>query len=61
MAPKSFVGVRLSDDVLERVDAVVERIRLEQAGLEVNRGGVTRMLVIKGLEAIEQQKPARKR
>jgi hypothetical protein len=52
---KTHVGVRLEGTMLAKVDAFAERMSKEM-GLEVNRAMALRLLVSKGLEAIEQTK-----
>ncbi len=53
MTPTHASHLRLSDELLERIDRQVERIRREQDGLKVSRADVIRMLLEKALDAIE--------
>ena len=56
---KKFTAVRLPLDTLERVDAYGQRLRREQPGLDVNQAVALRLLIAKGLEAVEE-KPKKK-
>jgi predicted DNA-binding protein len=59
MIQKRQTGLRLPEELLERVDAFAERLQKERPGLEVNRASAIRMLVTMGLEVAEQKKPKR--
>lgn len=60
------VAVRMTPDLLKRLDAHVERMREAQPGLEPNRADAIRVLLAEGLEQAEasnnmkrkRQKPA---
>jgi predicted DNA-binding protein len=57
MVQKQQTGIRLPDELFARIDAYAERLRKEQPGLEVNRAMAIRLLITKGLDAVEQKKP----
>ena len=61
MAEAKPVLVRLPDDVLVRVEAQRHRLRL--TGLTPSLSAVIKMLIVRGLEAVEAeaQPPTRKR
>ena len=56
MANMLQTGIRLPEDMLERIDAFAARVQKEQPGLEVTRAVAIRMLIALGLEAAEGQK-----
>lgn len=47
------VAIRMTPDLLERLDAHVERMREAQPGLEPNRADAIRVLLAQGLEQAE--------
>ena len=49
------VYVRLDDATLARIDRFLEQLSAQQPGLNPNRSDAIRVLVHRGLEAIEQQ------
>jgi hypothetical protein len=55
MALKPFLGLRISPELLARIDAYAARVRSEQGGLEVERSAVIRLLIAKGLEVVEKE------
>jgi hypothetical protein len=50
------VPVRIPDPLLARIDAHRERLR-KQTGLEPSRSEVVKMLVARGLDAVEAEAP----
>lgn len=63
VAISRVVPVRLPDPLLARVDAHRERLK-QQTGLEPSRSEVVKLLVQRGLDAVEaeaQPQPPRKR
>ena len=61
MANTTQYTFRLSDELIERLDAYAGRLS-EETGLEVNRADVVKRLLTKGLEAVEKpKKPALKK
>jgi hypothetical protein len=59
MTAKKHTGVRIDDDIIERVEAYAARMTKE-TGIEVNRATALRALLVKGLEVVEHQ-PRRKK
>lgn len=55
MAKTPITTLRLSEDVLVRVDAYAARVMAE-TGVEVNRTAAIRALLVAGLEAKEKGK-----
>lgn len=55
MANTTQYTFRLTDELIERLDAYAERLS-EETGLEVNRAAVVKRLLTKGLEAVEKPK-----
>jgi len=55
MAKTPITTLRLSEDVLARVDAYAARVQAE-TGVEVNRTAALRALVLAGLEVKEKGK-----
>ncbi|MBJ2210336.1 hypothetical protein JFT33_27505 [Pseudomonas carnis] len=55
MAKTPITTLRLSEDVLARVDAYAARIQAE-TGVEINRTAALRALVLAGLEVKEKRK-----
>lgn len=55
MANTTQYTFRLTDEIIERLDAYAERLS-EETGLEVNRADVVKRLLTKGLEAVEKPK-----
>ena len=49
-------ALRLPASVIERLDALAERLRHERPGLRMSRADVTRMLIIEGLSRAENSK-----
>ena len=49
------VYVRLDDATLARIDCFLEQLSAQQPGLKPNRSDAIRVLVHRGLEAVEQQ------
>jgi predicted DNA-binding protein len=56
MIQKRQTGIRLPEELYERIDAFAERMQKEQPGLEVNRAMAIRVLITMGLDGAEQKK-----
>jgi len=50
------VPVRLSDDVLKRVDKHIERMQKVEPGIQATRAAAARALILHGLAAVEKTK-----
>jgi predicted DNA-binding protein len=59
MIQKRQTGIRLPEELYERIDSFAARYQKEQPGLEVNRAMAIRVLITMGLELAEQKKPKR--
>ncbi|MFZ4580164.1 MAG: hypothetical protein ACOYOB_17400 [Myxococcota bacterium] len=51
-------ALRLPASVIERLDALAERLRQERPGLRMSRADVTRMLILEGLARSDQEEAA---
>lgn len=56
MVQKTLTGIRLPAEMLDRIDDFAQRLQREQSGLEVNRAVAIRLLITRGLEAVEPKK-----
>lgn len=58
---KKLIAIRLPDDLLERIDAHRARMRQLTGGMEPTRSETIKFLLKHALDAIEDEKPTRKR
>ena len=55
---QAYVPVRLPDAVVERVDALVDRLATEDAGQalgRLSRSAVLRLAIVRGLDVLESE------
>lgn len=60
MRKEKNVGVRMSDELAERIDKYAERLSNQADGAKISRSNAARILIEKGLAAIEKEESKEK-
>lgn len=61
VAQRKIVAVRLSQETLARIDRYVAQIKATTPGLDVTPSDAIRILIDRGLEAVEAERPTKPR
>jgi hypothetical protein len=56
-APPAAIYIRLNDELQERLDRYLARLRKQQPGFRLTRSDAVRDLMSKGLDVVEQDEP----
>lgn len=59
MARQHVLSTKVDDETVQRIDALAEALSERAAGVPVTRSGAHHAALMKGLEALEKEAPAK--